>query len=113
MLFPFLNTNALRAVLSSGLWNFDDANDKEFLLAIAAYERILNVANDIVRSYNEQLARIDDDDERIAQAEQYRTTVDETNWFIRLLRDHQNVGQVVCVCETQTGSESQRTTGRE
>lgn len=77
MLFPFLNTNALRAVLSSGLWNFDDANDKELLLAIATYERILNVANDIFRSYNEQLARIDDDHERIAQAEQYRTTVDE------------------------------------
>ena len=54
-ILPVLKTNALNAVLSSGLWSFDNPEDDEFLMACMNCVRRVEKANSVLGSITNKL----------------------------------------------------------
>jgi hypothetical protein len=86
--FPILKTTALNAVMSSGLWGFDNQKEKNFLYAIYNYEGAISNANSSFDFYNDGLSKIDPNG-KIELAELCQKLAPEKDYF-KSLGNNQN-----------------------
>jgi len=87
--FFILTTYALQAVLSSGLWDYSNQIDSEFLDALVNYEMKVTFANREFREWDDFLSKIKDPNESIMQTKKVIRLICEKDWF-KSLGDWQN-----------------------
>jgi hypothetical protein len=87
--FPTLKTTALNAVMSSGLWDFGNQTENDFLYTIYNYEGAIGNANIIFGLYNDSLSKIIDPNKMIAIADEYQKATPEKDYF-KSLENEQN-----------------------
>jgi hypothetical protein len=93
--FPTFRSAALNTVLSSGLWDYGNQMDREFLETMSNYERGIAYANYKFRGYEDAFSRIRDPNEAIKQRIKVRSLTYEKVWF-KLFKDNQNqVGKLI------------------
>jgi hypothetical protein len=89
--FPTLKTTAINAVMSSGLWDFGNQTEENFLYAIFDYERAIGTTNSIFGEYNDSLSNIIDPNKKIAQAEEYQKVASgKVRAYFKSLENTQN-----------------------
>jgi len=83
--FRALRTYTLQAVLSSGLWDYGNRKDKEWLEAISEHEIAIQTANRHFRMYDDNTANKADPNEAIRWAKELQRLIPEKDFFKALL----------------------------
>jgi len=79
--FPILKTNAIKAFLSSGLWDAGKQTELNFINTIYNYETKIGIANNIFGQYNESLLAKEDPNEAIELGKKLQRCAPEKEYF--------------------------------
>jgi hypothetical protein len=96
--FPTLRTYALQAILSSGLWNYGNQKEKDWLGAVSEHERAIAGANRMFRRYDDTLERLADPNQAIKEVGKLQESIPEKEFFKSLLNTY---GRLVVLLWTE------------
>jgi hypothetical protein len=89
--FPTLRTNTLNTILTSGLWDFGNLTEGEFLIDITNYEKRIGTANYHFHKYNDHLMSKTDPNEQINSGKELQRVIPEKEYFKSLNKSQSQV----------------------